>query len=49
MEGLSLILLLLVPLIGAVVGAFIPVALAKGWALLVSLVTLVISIASLAV
>src|SRR6202041_1722542 len=39
-----LILLLLVPLVGAVVGAFVPAALAKGWALVVSLVTLAISI-----
>jgi NADH-quinone oxidoreductase subunit M len=44
MDDIWLILLLLVPLVGAVVGAFIPVALAKGWALLVSLVTLAISI-----
>src|SRR5580658_10468680 len=44
MEGLSLILLLLIPLLGAVVGAFVPTNLARGWALLVSLLTLGISI-----
>ncbi|MDB5293328.1 MAG: proton-translocating NADH-quinone oxidoreductase, chain [Phycisphaerales bacterium] len=44
MNSIWLILLLAVPLIGAVVGAFIPEASARGWALMVSLLTLVVSI-----
>jgi NADH-quinone oxidoreductase subunit M len=39
-----LIILLLVPLIGAAVGAFVPAATARMWALVVSLATFVISV-----
>lgn len=44
MEGLSLILLLVIPLIGALIGAFVPAAVARTWALAVSLVTFVVSV-----
>ena len=39
-----LVILLAVPLISAVSGAFVPEKLAKGWALLFSLITFVVSI-----
>jgi len=44
MASSPLILLLTVPLFGAIVGAFVPTGLARVWALLVSLVTFLISI-----
>ncbi|MDB5333816.1 MAG: hypothetical protein JWP03_4967, partial [Phycisphaerales bacterium] len=44
MNSIWLILLLTVPLIGALVGAYVPEGSARGWALLVSLVTLLVSI-----
>lgn len=44
MESYLLILLLAVPLVGALIGAFLPDCSARGWALLVSFVTFVISI-----
>src|SRR4051794_22840275 len=37
--GLLLLLILILPLAGAIIGAFLPAASAKGWALLVSVVT----------
>src|SRR5690349_642105 len=44
MDSTSLILLLAVPLAGALIGAFIPTAQAKMWALIVSLITFAISL-----
>jgi len=44
MTSLSLILLLLIPLVGAIVCAFLSDALARGWALFVSLATLAVAI-----
>ena len=44
MDSFSLILLLLIPLVGAIVGGFVPVSFARMWALLVSLATLVVAI-----
>jgi NADH-quinone oxidoreductase subunit M len=44
MNSIWLILLLTVPLIGALVGAYVPEGSARGWALLISLVTLLVSI-----
>src|SRR4051812_38948511 len=44
MDSLWLILLLAVPLAGAILGAFVPTSLARGWALLVSLLTFVVSL-----
>src|SRR5215218_9084590 len=44
MTSYSLVLLLLVPLLGAVTGACLPSRLARAWALLVSLATVAVGI-----
>jgi NADH-quinone oxidoreductase subunit M len=43
--GICLLLLILLPLIGALIGAFVPPRAAKGWALAVSLATAIIGVA----
>ena len=44
MDSFSLILLLLIPLLGAIIGGFVPAAAARVWALVVSLATLIVGI-----
>jgi NADH-quinone oxidoreductase subunit M len=44
MDSMLVILLLLIPALGALVGSLLPVAASRGWALLVSLATLLVAV-----